>query len=77
LNAYLICLRYTRGSTIKRIVQVGRSILGRVQLGGVSPRTVQLGGETLDEKIPFPLMTKGKRFIKGMVPGGVMFTREE
>jgi hypothetical protein len=25
LNAYLICLRCTRGSTIKRIVQVGRS----------------------------------------------------
>jgi hypothetical protein len=25
LNAYLICPRCTRGSTIKRIVQVGRS----------------------------------------------------
>jgi hypothetical protein len=25
LNAYLICLRCTRGSTIKRTVQVGRS----------------------------------------------------
>jgi hypothetical protein len=44
LNAYLICLRCTRGSTIKRIFQ--------------------LGGATQDEKIPFPLMTKGERFIK-------------
>ena len=26
-------------------------------------RTVQLGGESLDGKIPFPLMTKGDRFI--------------
>jgi hypothetical protein len=70
LNAYLICLRCTRGSTIKR--------------------TVQSGGATPDGKIPFPLMTKGERFIRcrgqrhdsrgrnghrdaedrGMVPGG-------
>ena len=27
-------------------------------------RTVQLGGETLDGKIPLPLMTKGERFIR-------------
>jgi hypothetical protein len=64
LNAYLICLRFTRGSTIKRTIQVGRSVSGRVQSGGVSPRIVQLGGETLDGKIPFPLMTKGERFIR-------------
>jgi hypothetical protein len=63
LNAYLICLRFTQGSTIKRKIQVRRSILGRVQLGGVSLRTVQLGGATLDAKIPFPLMKKGERFI--------------
>jgi hypothetical protein len=44
LSAYLICLRCTQGSTIKRIVQ--------------------LGGEILDGKIPFPLMTKGERFIR-------------
>jgi hypothetical protein len=70
LNAYLICLRCTRGSTIKR--------------------TVQLGREAPDGKIPFPLMIKGERFIRcrgqrhdsrgrnghrdaediGMVPGG-------
>jgi hypothetical protein len=83
LNAYLICLRFTRGSTIKRIVQVGGSVSGRVQSGGVSPRTVQLGGATPDGKIHFPLMTKGERFIRckgkclekenrGMVPGGAM-----
>jgi hypothetical protein len=54
LNAYLICLRFTQGSTIKRIVQVGRSVLGRVQVGGVAP----------DGNIPFPLMTKGQRFIR-------------
>jgi hypothetical protein len=85
LNAYLICLRFTRGSTIKRTVQVGRSVSGRVQSGGVSPRTVQLGGASPDGKIPFPLMTKGERFIRckgkclekehrGMVPGGAMVT---
>jgi hypothetical protein len=85
LNAYLICLRFTRGSTIKRTVQVGGSVSGRVQSGGVSPRTVQLGGATPDGKIPFPLMTKGERFIRckgkclekehrGMVPGGAMVT---
>jgi hypothetical protein len=83
LNAYLICLRFTRGNIIKRIVQVGRSVLGRVQSRGVSPRTIQLGGEARDGNIPLPLMTKGERFIrckgkflekehKGMVPGGVM-----
>jgi hypothetical protein len=54
LNDYLICLRFTRGSTIKRTVQVGRSVSGRVQSGG----------ETPDGKIPFPLMTKGERFIR-------------
>jgi hypothetical protein len=54
LNAYLICLRFTRGSTIKRTVQVGRSVSGRVQSGGATP----------DGKIPFPLMTKGERFIR-------------
>jgi hypothetical protein len=37
LNAYLICLRFTQGSTIKRTVQVGRSVSGRVQFRGSSP----------------------------------------
>jgi hypothetical protein len=47
----------------------------------VRGRRVQLGGATPDGKIPFPLMTKGERFIRckgkflekehrGMVPGG-------
>jgi hypothetical protein len=77
LNAYLICLRFTRGSTIKRTVHVGRSV----------SRRVQSRGETPDGKIPFPLMTNGGRFIrckdkfldkedKCMVPGGVMVTGE-
>jgi hypothetical protein len=43
LNSYLICLRCTQGSTIKRIVYSR--------------------GASLDGKIPFPLMTKGERFI--------------
>jgi hypothetical protein len=58
---------------------------GRVQLGGLSPRTVHLGGESPDGKIPLPLMKKGERFIRckgkclekehiGMVLGGVMVT---
>ena len=75
LNAYLICLRFTRGSTIKRKVQVGRSFSGRVKLGG----------EALYGNIPLPLMKKGEIFIickgkylekehKGMVPGGAMVT---
>jgi hypothetical protein len=54
LNAYLICLRFTQGSTIKRTVQVGRLVSGRVQSGGVAP----------DGNIPLPLMTKGERFIR-------------
>jgi hypothetical protein len=52
---------------------------------GVFPRTVQLGGAAPDGKIPFPLMSKGERFIRckgkclekehrGMVPGGTMVT---
>jgi hypothetical protein len=88
LNAYLICLKCTRGSTIKRIIQVGGSISGRVQSEGVSLRTVQLRGATPDGKIPFPFMTKGERFIKCkdkclekehicMVLGGVMVTGGE
>jgi hypothetical protein len=64
LNAYLICLIFTRGCTIKRIVQVRISVSGRVHLGGVSIRTIQLGGASSDGKIPFPLMTKGERFIR-------------
>jgi hypothetical protein len=63
LNDYLICLRFTRGRTIKRIVQVEGSVSGRFQSRGVSPRTFQLGGATPDEKIPLPLMTKGEIFI--------------
>jgi hypothetical protein len=75
LNAYLIYLIFTRGSTIKRTIQVGRLVSGRVQSGGASP----------DGKIPLPLMTKGERFIRckskclekehiGMVLGGAMVT---
>jgi hypothetical protein len=75
LNSYIICLIFTRGSTIKRIIQVGRSVSRRIQSGGASP----------DGKIPFPLMTKGGRFIRckgkflekehiGMVPRGAMVT---
>jgi hypothetical protein len=36
LNAYIICLRFTKGSTIKRTVQVGRLVSGRVQLRGAT-----------------------------------------
>jgi hypothetical protein len=75
LNAYIICLIFTGGSTIKRTFQVGRSISGRVHSGGATP----------DGNIPFPLMKKGERFIRckgkclekehiGMVPGGEMVT---
>jgi hypothetical protein len=64
LNYYLICIIFTRGSTIKRIVQVKRSVSGIIQLGGVSPRIVQLGGEAPDGNISLPLMTKGERFIR-------------
>jgi hypothetical protein len=71
LHDYLIYLRFTQGSTIKRTIQVGRSVSGRVQLGVATP----------DGKIYLPLMTKGERFIrckgkclekehKGIVPGG-------
>jgi hypothetical protein len=63
LNAYLICLIFTQGSTIKKTIQVRRLVSGRVQLGGVSPRTVQLGGLAPDGKIPLSLMKKGERFI--------------
>jgi hypothetical protein len=74
-NSYLICNRFTQGSTIKRTVQVGRSVSIRFQSGGATP----------DGKIHFPLMKKGERFIickgkclekenKGIVPGGVMVT---
>ena len=74
-NDYLICLRSTQGNTIKRIVQVGRLVSGRVQSRG----------ETPDGKIHFPLMTKGEIFIRckgkclekeyrGMVPGGAKVT---
>ena len=40
LNAYLICLISTLGSTIMRTIQVGRTFSGRFQSGGVSPWTV-------------------------------------
>jgi hypothetical protein len=67
LNAYLIFLRFTRGSSIKKKVHVGRLVLGRVQSGGVSPRIVQLGGAPLDGKILFSLMIKGERFIRSRI----------
>ena len=63
-NSYLICLIFTRGSTIKRTIHFGGEVSGRLQLGGVSPRIVQLGGASPDGNIPFPLMTKGERFIR-------------
>jgi hypothetical protein len=58
------------------MIQVGRSVSGRFQSRGAAP----------DGKTPFPLMTKGERFIRckgkclekehrGMVPGGAMVTR--
>jgi hypothetical protein len=55
LNTYIICLRFTPGSTIKRTVQVGRLV----------SESVQSRGEAMDGKIPFPLMTKGEIFIIG------------
>ena len=58
LNAYLICLIFTRGRTIKRTLQVGRSVSGRVQLGGVSPRIVQLGGRRPEWKDTFSIDDK-------------------
>ena len=64
LNACLICLRFTQEITIKRKVQVGGLVSGRVQSEGVSARTVQLGGAAPDGKIPLPLMKKGERFIR-------------
>jgi hypothetical protein len=75
LNAYLICLIFTQGSTIKRTIQFGRSVSGRFRSRAVAP----------DGKIHFPLMKKGDRFIrckgkclekehKGMVPRGEMVT---
>jgi hypothetical protein len=78
LNAYLICLICTQGSTINRTIQVGRLVSGRVLLGGAAP----------DGNIPLPSMTKGERFIickgkfmerehRGMLPRGVIVTREE
>ena len=64
MNAFLVYIIFTRGSTIKRTVQVRRSVSGRVHSRGVSLRTVQLGGVASDGNIHFPLMTKGERFIK-------------
>jgi hypothetical protein len=40
------------------------SVSGRDQSRGISPKTVQLGEAAMDGKIPFPLMTKGERFIR-------------
>ena len=53
-NDYLICFIFTRGSTIKRTIWVGRSVSGRVQSRGAAT----------DGNIPFPLMTKGEIFIR-------------
>jgi hypothetical protein len=36
----------------------------RCAQGRTIKRIVHLGGETLDGNIPFPLMTKGERFIR-------------
>jgi hypothetical protein len=41
-----------------------RSVSGRVESGGVSPRTIQLGVATPNGKTPSPLMTKGEIFIR-------------
>jgi hypothetical protein len=43
-NVYLICLRFTQGITIKRIVHVGRLVSRRFHSGGASP-------EGTDEKV--------------------------
>jgi hypothetical protein len=44
-------------------VHVGGAVSGRVQLEREAPRKVQLEGEASGEKLPFPLMSKGGRFI--------------
>jgi hypothetical protein len=58
LNAYLICLRFTRGRTINMIVHFGGVISGRVQSWGESPRTVQLG-EKPRREVTFFIDVKG------------------
>ena len=85
LNVYLISLIFTRGITIKRIVQVGGSVSRRVHSGGGIPKDSSVRGASPNGNIPLPLMTKGERFIRckgkclekehrGMVPGGGMVT---
>jgi hypothetical protein len=53
LNAYLICLRFTQGSTIKRTVQVGRSVSKK----SVIPKLVR--GRNPEWKDTFSIDDKG------------------
>jgi hypothetical protein len=59
LNAYLICLRFTRGSTIKRTIQVGGAVSGRVQSGGATPRTSSVRGSSPRREVTFSIDVKG------------------
>jgi hypothetical protein len=85
LNFILICLRFIKGSTIKRqILFVESSFNERI------PRDSSVRGKNLDGKLPFPLMSKGERFFRcmereldvwrekrGMILGGMMVTGEK
>jgi hypothetical protein len=58
LNAYIICLRCTRGSTIKRTVQSG----GEASDGNIPFPLMTKGRDSLDAE------------DRGMIPGGEMVT---
>jgi hypothetical protein len=60
LNAYLICLRYTRGSTIKRIVQVRRSVFRKSSVRGSIPKDISVRGSNLGWKYTFSIDDKGE-----------------
>jgi hypothetical protein len=58
LNAYLICLRFTRGSTIKRTVQVRRSVSEDFSEGSI-PKDNAVRGRNPGWKDTFSIDDKG------------------
>jgi hypothetical protein len=63
LNAYIICLRFTRKHHREENLCWEISFR-KSSVRGSIPKEISVSGSSLGWKVPLPLMTKGERFIR-------------
>jgi hypothetical protein len=64
LNAYIIFIIFTQGTTINKTIQVGGAFSGRFRSGRVAPEDNSIRGRNLGWEVTFSIDVKGERFIK-------------